>query len=698
METEGRVRRPGGDRWSRREIVLLGVILAVAFGIRAWLVPHRWINPDEGAHLMDGVLLLEGLVPGVDYSARQVLYVHLTALAVRVGGTDLFVLRYFPLVTTVAAGAVIHLIGRRLFGWRAGLTAAGLFLLLPFVGFMTVHTKTEPLAILGAAGAVYFLVRAQLHDGRRFVLLTLSGACAGAAFYVRASAVAVLGVLLLAAVAERRVAWRDRGRSVAAVLLGVGLVSAAVTAYYLRVLPLGEALTLEAATPFHFLAEQGVGVLSALGASEGGNGATFGQSDELGQETTLRNLAVVARVTLVVIAASAVALAAAAGERLAAAGEGATRRLRDGLYRHGVPAAWAAVYVLAYAFWTVRRGFFPAYALEATAAASLLAGAGAAWCWRRLPGNRSPGIHLAALAVAAGVLAAVHVLAGTRQISRPLYFFVTLATLAVFYLPARPLRLSPTGRRWAAAGAALAVLAGVAVAVGPGLRPVLAGLLYLATAAGGLAVVLWARTGGFLVRPAAAAAFAAYTLIVSSAFLTLSESALHLDAGYHAVWSPETLERTSGVLRRTTDPGATVASGAVIWEFQTDRAPFARLSHPLIIRGGGPEEEVRALRRELAASPPDVVVLDGYTEQTYFDALPEMEELVRERYRLVAVVPGSRFPVEVHVRDANAEAAARDGGARLPRPPPLRPARQPDARRAEAARMSWSSSIATELE
>jgi len=54
---------------------LLAVFLVSLF-IRLWLLDKRWINADEGAHLMDAVLVLDGKIPEVDFHARQPLYVY----------------------------------------------------------------------------------------------------------------------------------------------------------------------------------------------------------------------------------------------------------------------------------------------------------------------------------------------------------------------------------------------------------------------------------------------------------------------------------------------------------------------------------------------------------------------------------------------------------------------------------------------
>ena len=62
-----------------RDYVLLFTILFISLLIRLWLLDKRWINPDEGAHLMDAALALDGMIPKVDFGSRQPLYTYALA-------------------------------------------------------------------------------------------------------------------------------------------------------------------------------------------------------------------------------------------------------------------------------------------------------------------------------------------------------------------------------------------------------------------------------------------------------------------------------------------------------------------------------------------------------------------------------------------------------------------------------------------
>ena len=58
------------SKTNKSYLLLLAVFLISLF-IRLWLLDKSWINPDEGAHLMDAALALDGKIPKVAFSTRQ---------------------------------------------------------------------------------------------------------------------------------------------------------------------------------------------------------------------------------------------------------------------------------------------------------------------------------------------------------------------------------------------------------------------------------------------------------------------------------------------------------------------------------------------------------------------------------------------------------------------------------------------------
>jgi len=618
----------------KKERLLLFVLLATAFLVRLWLIPHRWVSPDEGAHLMDGRLILEGLVPGVDFSSRGVLYGHILAVALSIVGPDLFLLRVFPVLAIVASGVFVHLIGRELFDWRTGIVAAALFLLLPFSVFMTVFAKMEPWAILFACGAAYCVTRSLDRPAARYRFQFLAGLCLGAAFYVRESTVAVTAALLLIVVLDgfRR---NDVVRSGSMLVFGMAAVVGAVGLYYLRVLPFRE-VVLRVPNPATFLWEYLQGALHALfsmpentGPGNGTAGELIMSHDRLPLSRSLASFLDAARTSVVL----GVGLVVSVGLLIAGPGDDEDRPQRFTL---GFLLCWLAAVTLAYAFWTARRGFYPAYFLEFYAPLALLTAVGVRWALQRLEHSGRWQRHGLPLVFVGVLLLAAHGIASSWQISRPLYLLIGTVGLAPFYIPAwRTLPRGDHRTRWLIAIPVVLSVGSFLAYLGPKLPRRIGIPLYVASVP--------ALIGGlYLVDPDPwreklhrIAAFGGYALLVAALSLSLSASGRLLGFSYHVVWSPETLRTTAEVLRSHTERDKSVLSGGVIWALQADRLPFANVSHPLAYRGYMSEGEKDRLRQDLRDNPPGAIVLDGYTEQTLLPGLPEIAQLLEEDYVLI---------------------------------------------------------------
>lgn len=631
----------------RKELLILIVLLAVGLILRIQLMETRWINPDEGAHLMDGILFLDGHVPDLDFHARQLLYTQLTGLAVWMLGPDLAYLRLFPVVIITLGGLVVHAIARNLWDWKVGLVATALFLLFPFSVMMTVHTKTEPLSILAGGGAVYCLVRARSSFSRKIFLLFLAGLCLGAAFYIRESSLALLAFVLSVSLRDYWGDWMGVLRSWGAVLLGMGVVVSGVFVYYSHHGVTPGIFFETVSNPYSFVVTNLKRVLGAFDGSSGVSGASVGRADRLSFGTSFSNFTDAAKVSLVLLVGAAVSLSMIAWQSL-------TRRRALENRAHLIPLAWLGWMGAAYAFWTMNRGFFPAYFLEFFAPLSLLTAASAVQILRSLPGDRSWRVHLLAIVALLFGLGAAHVVLGTWQISRPLYFLVTVPMLAIFYLPATPGWPDEGHRaRWALALAVSALLAAGIVLWGPRLQRIWSIPFYAAGAGAVVALSLWAGARSIEGRPKAKGAFVAYALLVSTFFLSMSESGLLLNSRYDGVWSSETLERVSGFLDERLPPDGSIASGGVIWAVETERRPFARISHPLGLLSGVSGQERQRVQNLLNEDPPDAIILDGFTERTLLEAFPEMARLLDTSYQRVVTFKESAWPVKVFLPTAD---------------------------------------------
>lgn len=575
-------------RW--RGALALALLVALGLGVRLWLVPRLWLNPDEGAHLMDGRLVLDGLIPGVDYSARQPLYVYLLALSTWLFGFHLFAARGLMVALDVGIGLLTYLLARRLFDARTGLLAAGIMLLLPFSVVWAPRVHTEPLSTLLAALGLYLFIRA-VQGGRSAPLLAAGGACFALAFYVRQSALALplaagLG-LLVCHRGKARPMLRD-GACVAAGFLVIAGLALALYAPHLSAADLWEST----ANPLSIVAES----LARLRGLFGGAAVTTTPTPPAdgfrmeGQpwSRTLFYLRHVVSLNSVLLAGFAVFLAEA-GVR------GARRSQTPGYgFAAALLASWAGWLALLYGYWAAHRGFFPQYFTELLPplAIGLAHVVIRGWDWCRAEPGVGP---VRDLLPAAGAVAC-----------------------AVWLGTELPLR-SYLGR------SGLVVIGGLVVTAG-------------------ILAVAW--RGG---RPKAARAAVAGALL-GLAVANLLASRRELDVSYQGPWAPATLEATASYLRAHAAPGDEVMSGAVIWEFEAGLRPFAGISHPLEFLGSIEPEDRNRIERQLARRPPRFVVLDGYAERAYLGHVPGLARLLAEQYAEVAVVSGSPEPVRIYAR------------------------------------------------
>lgn len=156
-------------------VFLMGIL------VRFLLIPIRWINPDEGAHLMGGRLIVEGLIPVADYGARQPLYVYALALFNILAGPSYMVGRLLPVISSVGIAMLLYYIAQRLYGVTAAWIAAAIYLFLPLLLIWAPVVKTEQPAIFLVMISMAFVLRMEERPG----WMILAGSFAALAFYIR---------------------------------------------------------------------------------------------------------------------------------------------------------------------------------------------------------------------------------------------------------------------------------------------------------------------------------------------------------------------------------------------------------------------------------------------------------------------------------------------------------------------------------
>src|SRR5919106_857343 len=97
---------------ARSSYVVLAVFFLTSLFVRLWLLDKRWLDVDEGAHLMDAVLALDGRIPVVDYVSREPLYVYTLAGFLKLFGTNYILARFLPAACSLLVGFVIFSLGK----------------------------------------------------------------------------------------------------------------------------------------------------------------------------------------------------------------------------------------------------------------------------------------------------------------------------------------------------------------------------------------------------------------------------------------------------------------------------------------------------------------------------------------------------------------------------------------------------------
>lgn len=583
---------------------------------------------------MDGQLVRDGLIPGVDFHSRQPLYSYILAGLLAVIGPDYASLRLVGVFISILNVYLVYLIGKRLLGGNVGVLAAGVFAFLPLNVIWAPVIHTEPFTMLLSGLGVYFLLRS-IQEGNRGFLFA-AGITLSLAFYVRESSfgalvAAISGLVLWSAGNLRRLATR-------VLLLGAGFLVPCVVigAFYLRHLTFDQ-WWVSPVNPLSIFIKSLAGVSAAV--SDGTTEAL--RLDEQSWSATISNL----RSTFLLCSGLAMGLFVSAVLLL-------RRRLvsredeRPPPWKEiGLLYAWIGALAFMYAYWALHRGFFPQYAEEFLPPLSIVS----AWAYLQLyaqwRSSKRPAwapIGLAVIAASAFVLVKLQPL---LDVQNSWYFLVPAVGLAWAAVP-QPRQVA----RWLLLPATVVgyvLLLSWATGAAPSLSRPLKILL--------VPTVLIVAYQVFPRAPSRSRSnyftYVGLTLLLAAVGMTSAASGRQVNFRFTSTWSPDAVRRVTEYLRANSRAGDEVVSGAVIWELQADRRPFARISHPLalVMLSSDRADSISAsLAGQLATRPPRFIVMDGYTEQTYGARIPNLQDVLDRRYHLELSVPGSAFPVRIY--------------------------------------------------
>jgi 4-amino-4-deoxy-L-arabinose transferase-like glycosyltransferase len=533
--------------------------------IRLALLPYRWINPDEGAHLMDARLLLQGLIPLVDFGSKQPLYVVLLAGLLRLFGQTLLGGRLLPVLAQAGITVLLYAVGRRVFNIRAGLLAAGIFSFLPLAVIWAPVVKTESPAMLLALLSIYCLIKGMGKKESISIHLFLAGAVAAMAYYVRQSTLYVpLSAFLFMMIYARPVrsfrmaAWTAYVLGFVSICLFAGLLySSRMSASQLFYSPINP-LELFISRALNFL-----GLVPAQYRIVDSDQFRIMDQDVSYTWTAWKDSLLF---TLAIVLAAAWAL-------WSKRSQGKTL-LRESLA--GLIVLWLTVVLSMYLFQSLHRGFFTQYYLEVLLPFLLLA----AWTLARLCAEKG----------------------WFNTFLVTLFFFVIAMAAGRFLGDTRPFFI---------------ILMAAAIAL-----PV-TGLLY--------------RKNRSLV------VMAGYGCLLWGGLVMALYSGNKIGPRYECIWAPQTLTKVCATIEKE-GKDATVLSGTTIWAFASGLSPYQNIAHPT--------ELMRKFRENWGDSftqtPPDFIILDGYTQRKYSRYWKLIQDELKSRYEQVAAVGDSRYPVQIY--------------------------------------------------
>jgi len=588
----------------------LTLILVSGLMLRLALLPMRWINPDEGAHLLDARLMLQGLVPLVDFGSKQPFYIASLALAIKLFGVTLWVGRLFIVLCHMATVWLLYLLMKNLVSQRAGLLAAALYALLPFFVIWGVVVKTEPLAILLAVLSSYLFLLGMKQSNTLTAPLFWAGVVAGMAFFTRQSTLYLPVTVFLFLLINRSESRSFRLSAFAVYSVGAMVVFSAVGLLYSRWMSVSR-LLLSPLNPLELLFSRGLHVLGLAPPdtriADSSGFRILDQSPAVTLEAWQTSL-LLSFFVIVVLFWSLFHY----------------RRTLISLCRHsrfGYLFIWMAVVWAMYIFQSVQRGFFSQYFLEILTPVLLVTVSLLGMVTRMEKGS----LHIWFPAGAVLFFLIMLVSRAARWMDFPvaLNYWIGLLPL-VFVLHNR------LWKNWLAVAALGLLLFALPAVVSMGKF----WQILIAFAAFCLALPILAPDQPRLIS--AAAGLLAF-------WLTASYSGSRLGPRFEAVWSPAALKQVCQILQPESKE-STILAGASIWAFESGLQPYLNIAHPT--------EMQRRFRSDFADSllqrPPDFIILDSHTQRKYNRYWRIIASELEARFERLAAWQNDDAPVTIY--------------------------------------------------
>ena len=583
---------------------------------------------------MDARLLLEGYVPIVDFGSRQPFYVLVLAVFLKFFGISYKVGRLVPMISNIATGFVIFLIGSKIYNRKVGLLAATVFLFLPLVLVWSTVVKTEPLASFLASVSIFFVVRSQIANIRRSSWLIIAGLFAGLAYFVRQPTIAVPAAIILFLILNNHKEPKFATTGVFLFITGYLATCFAVWAFYIGKMQLYE-LLMSQLNPINVVINR---ILHTLGMIPEAQRVVDTQGFRILDQGIDQTLTVWRQtffsVAFLIFGAGAYIVWVVRDQHK-------SEITQDNAFAWRLLGIWAVLVILLYIFQSVNRGFFSQYFTEALPPLCILTAAFLYKMFHKLKTNTS-GFTVILFSVILFYL----VFLGQHLFWRffpGIIFYVFIAPLVVVFLIIGlfPLRESKLALILAVfAGACLSAFAYVisktAGAGDVGAFVVASFVLFLSLMGSRRRWAVAVHSDWLVVTM--------LILIGTLSVVTAGYSGWLIGPKYDSVWAPKTVSEVVKVLKSNGEQGDVVLSGGMIWQLEANFRTFSNVAHPTEFQ----KKKYRNFEIEFEQQRPRFFIDDGYTQRKYGRYAEFLTNELEQNYRLVADISGSRYPVKIY--------------------------------------------------
>ncbi|MBN1559548.1 glycosyltransferase family 39 protein [candidate division KSB1 bacterium] len=593
---------------SSRRLLLLFILFA-GLAVRVVLLQFRWINPDEGAHLLDARLWLDGQAPVADFGSRQPFYVVILALFLNIFGMTLSAARLMPVAASLGITLLLYLMGKRWFGTAVGLTAALIYSLLPLVVIWSTIVKTEQLTILLATASMLLLL---LGMEKRSLYLFISGLLAALAFYVRQPAL----YLPMAAILFLLLSRHGAVKNIALYLFGYLSITVITILLYLRHMNVHEILFSQL-NPLNLIWNRALHMLGRLPQQ-------YSIVDDAGFRILDQDMSYTLDSWYHALAFSFFIVIGALFARRYQRGTPQRRVIR-------LLFCWFGFSALLYLYQSASRGFYTQYFTEFLPPLLLMA---SVFIVDILRHSRATYVLLPLATAAFTAIFIVQRL--FWQVSPGMVGYLVLsigAALLLYFCSHRP-RLSVATIILLMLVSAGASTMSALLLKRLGLPDLYRFILVTAILSGTLYGANLIR--GKQVRPSR-------ILFLVAFFYAAFYSGRLIGLRYEAIWSPATLDEVAGYLRANAQPPDDILSGGAIWTFESGLAPYLNVPHATEFY----KHHYADFESAFQENPPRFIIMDGYTERKFMRYKEFILGQLALRYEKVLSVDGSKYTVDV---------------------------------------------------